>query len=144
MHTLWFVTDLIESFSYLTFSPRIFIFFPSLLWLILPPLNFLIKCTWQRCYSQILRRKVNNLNLFTSQGRISYSPYCLLYSFYDVSSENSVLDQLMIPWFPDWYFSLFSSLVCLILYRYCKEKFCLGHSGGWRFILECVPLLVYP
>ena len=29
---------------------------------------------------------------------------------------------------PNWYFSLFSSLVCLILYRYCKEKFCHGHS----------------
>ena len=28
----------------------------------------------------------------------------------------------------NWYFSLFSSLVCLILYWYCKEKFCLGHS----------------
>ena len=26
------------------------------------------------------------------------------------------------------YFSLFSSLVCLTLYWYCKEKFCLGHS----------------
>ena len=29
-------------------------------------------------------------------------------------------------------FSLFSSLVCLILYWYCKEKFCLGHSCEWR------------
>ena len=28
---------------------------------------------------------------------------------------------------PNWYFSLFSSLVCLILYWLCKEKFCLGH-----------------
>ena len=26
------------------------------------------------------------------------------------------------------YFSLFSSLVCMILYRCSKEKFCLGHS----------------
>ena len=29
---------------------------------------------------------------------------------------------------PNWYFSLFSSLVCLILYWYCEEIFCLGHS----------------
>ena len=29
---------------------------------------------------------------------------------------------------PNWYFSLFSSLAHLILYCYCKEKFCLGHS----------------
>ena len=28
----------------------------------------------------------------------------------------------------DWYFSLFSSLIWLILRWYCKEKFCLGHS----------------
>ena len=27
-----------------------------------------------------------------------------------------------------WYFSIFSSLVCMILQRYSKEKFCLGHS----------------
>ena len=31
-------------------------------------------------------------------------------------------------WPPNWYFSLFSSLFCLILYWYCQEKFCLGHS----------------
>ena len=28
----------------------------------------------------------------------------------------------------NFYFSLISSLVCLILYWYCKEKFCLGDS----------------
>lgn len=27
----------------------------------------------------------------------------------------------------NWYFSIFSSHVCLILYQYCKEKFCLDH-----------------
>ena len=56
---------------------------------------------------------------------ISNSPYCLSYSSCDVSLENLLLDQLIIP---NWYFSLFSSLACLILYWYCKEKFCLGHS----------------
>ena len=34
---------------------------------------------------------------------------------------------------PNWYFSLFSSLVCLTLYGYCKKKFCLGNS--WE--LKC-------
>ena len=32
------------------------------------------------------------------------------------------------PQSPDWYFPLFSSLVWLIFYWYCKEKLCLGHS----------------
>ena len=40
-------------------------------------------------------------------------------------SENLVLDQLTIP---NWYFSLFSSLVYLILYWHRKGKFCLDHS----------------
>ena len=29
---------------------------------------------------------------------------------------------------PNWYFSSFSLLVCLILYWWCKEKFSLGHQ----------------
>ena len=38
----------------------------------------------------------------------------------------------------DWHFSLFSSLVCLILYWYCKEKFCLGHSWGEQALISTV------
>ena len=48
----------------------------------------------------------------------------------DVSLENLVLDKPVIPLL---IFSLFSSLVCLILYWHCKEKFCLDHS--WE--LKC-------
>ena len=33
---------------------------------------------------------------------------------------------------PNWYFSLFSSLIWLILYWYCKEKFSLGHSREFK------------
>ena len=44
-------------------------------------------------------------------------------------SENLVLDQQIIP---NWYFSLFSSLFCLLLYWYCKEKVCVGHS--WKLM----------
>ena len=42
--------------------------------------------------------KTNNRSWpFNSQDLISNSPYSLLYSFCDVSLENLVLDQLMIP-----------------------------------------------
>ena len=45
----------------------------------------------------------------------SSSPYCLPCNYYNVRLENLVLDQ-------------FSTLICLILYWYCKEKFSLGHT----------------
>ena len=57
--------------------------------------------------------------------QICNSPYCRPYNSYNVSLDNLVLDQLIISKF---YFSLFSSRIWLILYWYCKEKFCLGHS----------------
>ena len=62
---------------------------------------------------------------FHSQDLLSNSPYCLPYNSYDVSSKNLVLDQLKSA---NWSFSLFTLLVCLILYWYCKEKLFLGHS----------------
>ena len=45
--------------------------------------------------------------------RICYFLYYQPYNSYNVSSENLVLNQLIIP---KLIFSLFSSLVCLILY----------------------------
>ena len=57
--------------------------------------------------------------------QIFTSPYCQPYNSYNVNSENLVLDQVIIPKLT---FSLFSLLIWLILYWYCKEKFCLGHS----------------
>ena len=36
------------------------------------------------------------------------------------------------------YFSLFSSLVCLILYWYCEEKFYLGHSWELNWQIKWV------
>ena len=50
--------------------------------------------------------------LFHPKDLIRNSPYCLPYNSYDVTLENLVLDLLIIPKFM---FSLFSSLVCLIL-----------------------------
>ena len=49
-----------------------------------------------------------------------------LYNSYNVSLDNLVMDQLIIP---KLIFS-FVLIACLIdkLYWYCKEKFCLGHS----------------
>ena len=62
---------------------------------------------------------------FNSQDLISNSPYF----------SHTVLVMLVWRiwywinlWFPNWYFSLFSSHVCLILYLYYKGKFCLGNS----------------
>ena len=37
------------------------------------------------------------LKPFHSQDLISNSPFCLPYNSYDVSSDNLVLDQLLIP-----------------------------------------------
>lgn len=43
---------------------------------------------------------------------MQFSLLSAIYS-YDVTSENLILDQLK---FPNWYFYLFSLLVCLILH----------------------------
>ena len=59
-----------------------------------------------------------------SQDLITNSTYCLPNDSHYVSLENLVSDQLVIP---KLIFSLFSLLICMILYRYSKEKFCLGH-----------------
>ena len=60
-------------------------------------------------------------NFLTPRSNFS-SPYCQPYNLYNVSS-------------PNWYFSLFSSHIWLILHCRCKEKFSLGHSrelkGQW-------------
>ena len=60
---------------------------------------------------------------------ISLNPYCQPYNSYNVSSENLVLDQLIIPKLI-FVYTLITHLddIVLILYWYCKEKFCLGHS----------------
>ena len=73
-------------------------------------------------------------NPFIPNISFSNSSLCLPYNSHDIGSENLVLHQLLIPLLIFyWYFSLLSSLVCLILYwmiynNYCKEKFFLGHS----------------
>ena len=61
---------------------------------------------------------------FKCRDLLSNSPYCVPYSSCNVSLENLVLDQLI----PNWFMSLYSLLVYSILWWYCKEKFCLGHS----------------
>ena len=38
----------------------------------------------------------------------------------------------------NWYFSLFSSLIWLILYWYCKEKFWFGYSWELRVKKHCI------
>ena len=41
------------------------------------------------------------------------------------------------------FFSLFLSLICLILYWYCKEKFCLGHSWELKGLHKLLMLDVF-
>ena len=60
---------------------------------------------------------------FHLQELFSNSPYCLEDNSFDSCLKNLVLDQLVID-----IFLLFSSLACLILYEYYREKFCLGQS----------------
>ena len=76
------------------------------------------------CFIWILGQQ-NYVNLISLRSNLLFSLLNQPYNSYNVSSENLVLDQLIIP---KLIFSLFSSLVCLILYWYCKEKFFLGHS----------------
>ena len=46
-----------------------------------------------------------------------------------IRSENLVLDQQIIPY---WYFSLSLRLACLLLFKCCREKLCLGHPQELR------------
>ena len=52
--------------------------------------------------------------VLNSHDLISNSPYCLPYSFGDVSSENLVLDQLIIPKLI-FFFTLITCLLDFIL-----------------------------
>ena len=55
---------------------------------------FLLLSRWFRLFLSLPK---NKQGAFNSQDLISSSLYCLPYSSCDVSSENLVLDQLIIP-----------------------------------------------
>ena len=89
-----------------------------------------------------------DLNPFNSHDLISNSPYCLPYSSCDVSLENLVLDQLIIPWLM--FFSiLITCLLDIVLilegeilswsltiqWWYCKEK----SQGSMGLVLHYKP-----
>ena len=65
-----------------------------------------------------------------------YEPFNSQINFVILLTVNHTVPVMLVQriWYrisyssPNWYFSLFSSLIWLILYWYCKEKFCLGHS----------------
>ena len=61
----------------------------------------------------VSHKKGKSPNPVTPKISLVISPYCLSYNSYNVSLENLELDQLIIP---SLIFSLFSLLVCLILY----------------------------
>ena len=57
---------------------------------------------------------VKELTLINSKDLIGNSPYCLPYSSCDVSLENLVLDQLLIPWLI-FFFILITCLLDIVL-----------------------------
>ena len=59
---------------------------------------------------------------------VFYFSFSLKSGNLSVNLDNLVLDQKNNP---NLYWSLFLSPVCLMLYWYCVEKFCLFHS--WKF-----------
>ena len=59
-----------------------------------------------------------------------YQPY----TFYNVSSENLVLDQLIFPKLI-FFLILITYLVDIVLTLYL-EKFCLSHSYAWELTLS--------
>ena len=82
----------------------------------------LILITWRNYFKQWYIIGVERsyvLKPLTPKISFSNSLHYLPYSSCDVSLENLVLDKLIIP---------LLIFFCLILYWYCREKFCLGHS----------------
>ena len=71
---------------------------------------------------------------FRSQDLINNSPYCLPYMTVTWRIWYWI-NQLILP---DRYFSLFSSLACLILQWYCKDKIFLGHSWEKDPLVLCL------
>ena len=60
------------------------------------------------------KKQIRPFKPFHFQDLICNSPYCLPNNSYDVSSENVVLNHLIIPFLI--FFFTSSSLVCLILF----------------------------
>ena len=64
---------------------------------------------------------------FHSQDIFGNSPYCVLYNSGDVSYEKFDIGSINNPLIDIFLYS-HQFIVCLILYWYCKEEFCPGHS----------------
>ena len=58
--------------------------------------------------------------------QICNSSYCQPYNSYNVSSENLVLDQLIIPKL------IFVFILITYLFDIAWKKFCLGHSWEYK------------
>ena len=68
------------------------------------------------------------------QDLISNSPHCLLYNFQDVSTENLVLDQPIIPQSTFFFILVTSCLLGIVLY--CEEEIFLSHSWELKSLKE--------
>ena len=87
-----------------------------------------------------LTKPLSSLKLFHSQDLIHNSPYCRPYNSYDVSSENLVLDQLIIPKLL-FFFILITRRLDIVWH--CEEKLFLGHFWELKFYTLWAPLHPY-
>ena len=88
---------------------------------------YIMQNNFQGSYFLPQRKPIVIVNPLTPKISLVILLYCLPSSSSDISLENVVLDQLIIP---GGYFPLFPSIVCFILYWYCREKLCLVTHGS--------------
>ena len=85
------------------------------LWLVWHSYKYILVLWWTSANDRCEEIHPPPFNPLTPRSNLKFS----------IQLVHLVLDR---PIILNWYFSLFSSLSWLILYWYCKEKFCLGHS----------------
>ena len=98
------------------------------------------RCAWRKFLFLTWARFKGWIMLST--GKITIQ-WIVLYGITTLIGEWWFILWIALCWIkrfsPNWYFSLFSSLMRLILYRFCKEKFCLGYS--WELKKMHFPLM---
>ena len=85
------------------------------LWLVWHSYKYILVLWWTSANDRCEEIHPPPFNPLTPRSNLKFS----------IQLVHLVLDRSIIL---NWYFSLFSSLSWLILYWYCEEQFCLGHS----------------
>ena len=73
-----------------------------------------VVCDNKEIYTSRKKKQIRPFKSFHFQDLISNSPYCLSYNSYDVSSENLVLNHLIIPYLI-FFFILITCLFDIVL-----------------------------